>query len=493
MIKIHHMSNGRTIVTLLCAGLVSMMVAACATNPATGGRMFTLISESQEIEMGRAYSEQIAATMPQYDDSNLQAYVERIGQSLAATSERPHLPWSFVVLDDASVNAFAVPGGYLYVTRGILTHFNSEAELAAVLGHEVGHVTARHSVEQLSRQQLLGGLLGIGAILSDNVAGLSGLGATAIGIFGLSHSRSDEHQADELGVRYALRDGYDPREAIGVHTMLGRQTELRGGRGIPNWLATHPSSADRIDRIRAQVGNIPEEELASTRVLASEYLAAVDDVVFGLDPRDGFFQGSWFLHPDLEVEFRMPEDWQTANLTQAVVGQSPKEDGIVQLTLGDATGHAAAAREFFNSEGIRSRGGQRTSVNGHPATIGTFEASTEGGSVSGVVGFIDYRDRTYQILGYTPTQQFRTYEDTFRSVITSFDRLTDRLALAVQPLRIDVRTIQRSTTLNALVEDQGSPVPVDELAIANGIEANTPLSRGDQIKWVVGSLPPTER
>ena len=487
MTKTSHAGSGRPIAILL-----SMTLGACATNPATGGRMFTLISEGQEIEMGRAYSEQIATTMPRYDDLDLQAYVNRIGQSLAATSERPNLPWSFVVLDDAAVNAFAVPGGYLYVTRGILTHFNSEAELAAVLGHEIGHVTARHSVEQLSRQQLLGGLLGIGSILSEDVRGLSGLGSTAIGIFGLNHSRSDEHQADELGIRYALRDRYDPREAIKVHTMLGRQTELRGGRGTPNWLATHPSSADRIDRIRAQVGNIPDADLTPARVFANQYLAAVDDVVFGLDPRQGFFQGPRFLHPDLEFGFTMPEGWQTANLTQAVVGQSPNEDGIVQLALGTA-GHANAAREFFNDEGIQSSGGRRTSVNGHPATIGTFEAPTEGGSVSGIVGFIDYDDNTYQILGYTPTQRFRTYEDTFRSVIGSFDRLTDRAALAVQPLRIDIRTIQRPTTLNALVEDEWSPVPVDELAIANGVDVDTQLSRGDRIKWIVGTLPPSDR
>ena len=188
----------------------------------------------------------------------------------------------------------------------------------------------------------------------------------------------------------------------------------------------------------------------------------------------------------------MPEGWQTANLTQAVVGQSPREDGVVQLTLGNSS-HGNAAREFFGSEGIESRGGRRASVHGHPATIGTFTAPTQGGSVSGVAGFIDYGDRTYQILGYTPTAQFRTYEDAFRSVIESFDRLTDRAALAVQPLRIDVRTIQRATTLNALVEDQGSPVAVEELAIANGIDDDTPLLRGDRIKWVVGRLPQSDR
>lgn len=134
---------------------IALLGAGCATNPATGERMLSLISEAQEIEMGRQYSEQIAATMPVYDDPELQRYVENIGLRLAATSERPELPWTFTVLDDAAVNAFAVPGGYLYVTRGILTYFNSEAELAAVLGHEIGHVTARHSVEQMSRQQLL--------------------------------------------------------------------------------------------------------------------------------------------------------------------------------------------------------------------------------------------------------------------------------------------------------------------------------------------------
>jgi predicted Zn-dependent protease len=485
MSKTQHAGSGGLIAIIL-----SMVLAGCATNPATGGRMFTLISESQEVEMGRVYAKEIAETMPRYDDPELQTYVEKIGQRLAATSERAQLPWSFTVLDDAAVNAFAVPGGHLYVTRGILTHFNSEAELAAVLGHEIGHVTARHSVEQLSRQQLLGGLLGVGAILSEDVRGLSGLGTATIGVFGLSHSRSDEHQADSLGIRYALREQYDPREAIKVHAMLGRQTELRGGRGTPNWLATHPSSADRIDRIRQQVDAVPGAALEPTYVRAAEYLAAVDGIVFGLDPREGFFQGPRFLHPNLEFEWTMPEGWKTANLAQAVVGQSPNEDAIVQLALSETAGHANAAQAFFRGEGMQSSGGRQTSVRGNPAIIGTFVATAEGGSVSGVAGFVDYRSRTYQILGYAPTERFRDYEDTFRSVIESFDRLTDRAALAAQPLRIEIRTIRGATTLSKLVDDEGSPVSVDALAIANGLEVDTALSRGDRIKWIVGTRPP---
>lgn len=451
--------------------------------------MLSLISESQEIEMGRSYSQQIEATMALYEDAALQAYVEGIGLSLAATSERPDLPWSFKIVDDAAVNAFALPGGFLYVTRGILTHFNSEAELAAVLGHEIGHVTARHSVEQMSRQTLLGGILAGAAIFSEDVRNVSGIGAAAIGVFGLSHSRRDEHQADLLGVRYALRGRYDPREAVKVHQMLGRQTELAGGRGIPNWLATHPSSEDRIERIRRQVDTIPEADLAGARVLRDEYLSAVDGLIYGPDPRQGFFQGSRFLHPDLEFELTLPDGWQTANLTQALVAQSPDEDAIVQLTLATVIGHAEASAAFFAEDGVRGRGVGQTSVNGHAATIGSFEVATEGGAVSGVAGFIDYDGRTYQILGYTSTRHFGAYESTFRSVISSFDRLTDPAALAVQPLRIQRLTIQRTTTLEGMSAGRDLPVSLDVLAIMNGIDVDTRLVAGDKIKWVVGTLP----
>jgi len=471
-------------------GLLTVLVAGCATNPATGGRMLSLISESQEIEMGREYSQQIAATMPMYDDPSVQAYVERIGLDLAARSERPNLPWSFKVVDDAAVNAFALPGGFIYVTRGIMTYFNSEAELAAVVGHEIGHVTARHSVSQMSRQQLFGGLLGLGSVLSEEVRNLSGLGATAIGILGLSYSRGDEHQADLLGVRYALRGGYDPREAIHVHEMLGRQTEMAGGRGVPNWLATHPSSADRIVRLHAQVDTISRATLDGTRVGRDELLAAIDGMVYGPDPRQGFFQGARFVHPDLEFEITMPGGWKTANLTDAVVAQSPDEDAIIQMSLDDVTGHAAAARAFFSKDGVRSRGGTATSVHGNPATIGTFEAATQGGSVSGVAAFIDYGGLTYRILGYTAPKSLDAYDNAFRTTVSSFDRLTDPAALAVKPLRIQVLELQRATTLADLSAGGPATVSLEEIAILNGVDADAALEPGQKVKRVVGKPPP---
>jgi predicted Zn-dependent protease len=474
----------------LVAGWLAAGAAGCATNPATGGLMLSLIGEEQEIAMGREYSAQVDATMGLYEDPQLEAYVDSIGQALAAVSERPQLPWSFKIVDDPTVNAFALPGGYLYVTRGILTHFNSEAELAAVLGHEIGHVTARHSVEQISRAQLAGLGLGVASILSDEVASLQGVIGTGLGVLFLSYSRDDEHQADLLGVRYGLRKAYDPREAVKVHRMLSRQTELRGGSGIPNWLSTHPSSEDRIDRIQAHVDTVPPQRLATTVVHRNEFLRLVDGLVYGENPRHGFFQEALFLHPDLAFQLRFPTDWRTQNLTQAVLALSPEEDALVQLTLAGTGGHTAAAREFFTQEGMSGAGIDRETINGLPATTGRFQARTEQGVLEGVAAFLDYNGRTYRILGYSPQGKLGRYEQAFRATARSFDRLTDPAALDAQPMRIDLLTLDRDATVAQLAARRGSPIPASELSLLNGVREDDVLSAGQTVKWVVGERPP---
>ncbi|MDX1396217.1 MAG: M48 family metalloprotease, partial [Gemmatimonadota bacterium] len=402
---------------------LALSAAGCATNPATGRTMLSLVSESQEIQMGQEYSRQVESTMAMYDDPDLEAYVNGIGQRLAASSERPTLPWSFKVVDDPVVNAFALPGGPIYVTRGILAAFNSEAELASVLGHEIGHVTARHSVEQMSRQQLAGIALGVGSIVSEDVRRFGGIAQTGLAVMFLSYGRDDEHEADMLGVRYAVRERYDPREAPKVHEMLGRQTAASGGRGVPNWLSTHPSSADRIDRIRAQVDTIPASVLAGTVVGADEFLDHVDGIVYGVNPRNGFFRDRQFLHPDLAFTLTFPSGWSTANLTRSVAALSPEEDAIVELTLGSG-GHAAAASQFFQQDGIRSRNVRATTVNGNPATTGEFEVRTQSGTLEGVVTFLDFDGRTYRLLAYTVPGGRARYSAAFSAWLQSFDRLT---------------------------------------------------------------------
>ena len=202
-------------------------VAACAVNPVTGRRELSLISEDSEIEMGREVDEEMSASLGMVEDPQLQAYVSDLGLRLAAESERPELPWSFKVVDDPAVNAFALPGGFIYVTRGILANFESEAELAGVLGHEIGHVTARHSVSQISRQQVLVAGLGLGMLLSERIERASDYLGLGLHLLTLKFSRNDESESDALGLRYMTEVGFEPDAMIGVFQMLGSV----GGRG----------------------------------------------------------------------------------------------------------------------------------------------------------------------------------------------------------------------------------------------------------------------
>jgi predicted Zn-dependent protease len=309
---------------------ILLVVAACAVNPATGRREFSLVSESEEIQMGREADPQITASIGLVDDPELQSYVSGLGMRLAEVSERPNLPWSFKVVDDPIVNAFAVPGGFIYVTRGILASFDSEAELAGVLGHEVGHVTARHSANQISRQQLQQIGLGVGMIFSETVRDYGSLAAAGLQVMNLSFSRGDETQSDELGLRYIARLSYDPEAMIGVFQMLANVSA--GGEGrIPQWQLTHPYPENREAHIR--------EEIAAAglrpggRVARDEYLDRIDGLVFGEDPRQGFFRQTRFLHPELAFELTFPTGWRTVNQRTLVAAIAPDEQAVAAVAI----------------------------------------------------------------------------------------------------------------------------------------------------------------
>ncbi len=475
------MRNERTILLATALGLA----AGCATNPVTGEREFSLISESQEIQMGQQAAQEVEQSLGLVDDPALQQYVSRVGLAMAKASERPNLPWRFGVVEDASPNAFALPGGFIYVTRGLLALMENEAELASVLGHEIGHVTARHSVSQMSRAQIAQLGLGVGMILLPELAGLGELAGTGLGLLFLKFGRDDERQSDDLGFRYAYEQGYDVREMADVFEALARFGDAAGGSPIPGWLSTHPDPGDRVEDVHRRVAAL-NQPLDNANIRAPEYNQRIDGLVYGENPRNGFFESGWFLHPDLRFRLRFPQGWQTQNLPQAVYAVSPQEDAIVQMTLTQGP-HGTAARNFLGQEGIQAGQISTERINGSPASLAPFQANTQQGTVRGVVAFIDYGGNTYQILGYAASQSASAYERTLLDAMRSFAELTDSRALAVQPNRIDAVRLDRSTTLADFNRSNPSVIPIERLAIINQVPgATATIPGGRYVKRIVG-------
>ncbi|HSU82933.1 MAG TPA: M48 family metallopeptidase, partial [Thermoanaerobaculia bacterium] len=305
----------------------------CSTNPATGRPQLALISEQQEVQLGRDYDQQIQRLLGVYPDARLQEYVDRIGQKLAAGSERPDLAWTFRVVDDPVVNAFALPGGHVYVTRGLMTHLTSEAQLAAVIGHEIGHVTARHSVNQMSKERIARIGLIAGSILSPTLAGYA---ARSLDVLFLRYSRDDERQADDLGLRYMYAQGYDPREMPRVFEVLRRVSQGQGGQRIPEWQSTHPSEEERVRATSAEVARLGND-FSGRAVNREGYLRSIDRVAFGQNPREGYFLGSTFVQPMLAVEIRFPDGWKNANGRSSVEAVAPKQDAVLVMSLSGET------------------------------------------------------------------------------------------------------------------------------------------------------------
>jgi len=455
---------------LIVIVLALACLASCATNPVSGERELALVSESQEIEIGRQSAVAAENQLGLVEDQQLQDYVQRLGIQLAGASERPSLPWTFRVVDDPTPNAFAAPGGYIFVTRGLLALIGNEAELVSVLGHEIGHVTARHSVSRMSRQQLAQIGLGVGSIVSPTIAKFGDLAAGGLGVLFLSYGRDDERQADDLGYDYALAQDYDVREMVNVFAALQQSAKLAGQSPVPNWLASHPYPAERITLIEERLETLPAAS-QPRRIGEDDYVSQIDGLMYGSNPRNGYFEDNRFMHPGLAFRLELPEGWQTQNLAQFVVGGSPANDAIIQLTIVPG-GRSEAADTFFAQEGLVSGRVKAEKVNGLGATIGRFEAQTEQGKLGGIAAFISMDERTFRILAYTPAEKLSGYENTFNRSINSFDRLTDRAALARQPDRLEIVRLPRQMTITQFNQSYPSTIPLEELALINQLQSS---------------------
>jgi predicted Zn-dependent protease len=469
--------------TALAGGLLS-----CARNPVTGKNELSLVSESQEIQMGQQAAQEVAQSIGLYKDAKLESYVSGIGKRMAAASERPNLPWEFHVVDDASVNAFALPGGFIYVTRGLMASINDEAELATVVGHEIGHVTNRHSVQQISKAQLAQLGLGIGSILSSDIARFGQLASAGLSVLFLKYSRDAENQADQAGFRYALNQNYDVREMTKVFQTLNRIGEASGGGKLPEWLATHPNPENRIEHIEHLLDTLQRDP--SKGISNREgYIQYVQGITYGVDPRQGYFEGNHFYHPQMRFQIQFPDGWQVQNTPAAVASMSPNQDAIVQLALAGQTPPQQAAQQFLSQQGVQAGQSSTTNINGLPAASSYFQAQTDQGAIQGIVSFISYGGSTFGLMGYTPSGKLSSYDQAFLGAIRSFSELRDQSKINVNPARVELVKLNRSMTLEQFNGQYPSTISLQELAIINEVEdPSTPLQAGRTVKRVVGGI-----
>jgi len=477
---------------------IAAVAAACATNPATGERQLSFMSEDKEIALGQENDAQVRTEMGSYDDRALQEYVTTIGMKLAQNSERPNLPWHFTVADVPAVNAFALPGGYIYITRGILPFLDDESQLAGVLGHEIGHVTARHAASQYSKSTLSQvGLLAT-AILAPGGEAIAQGGGTGLGLLLLRNSRDDEAQADGLGVRYSSRASWDPAGIPRMLTTLGRIEESSDSKGVPNWLATHPAPDDRVQRVQAAVR---QAEAADSKFITDHdgYLKHITGIVWGDSPDQGIVRGSSFLHKGLRIAFDFPAGWSIENGQTQVAAKEPGGRSVLILEQirrpAGRTLEDIAVISMQNAGFRQVDGGPRT-VNGLDAYLGTYVGALQNlGRVQLRVLFIRNAPSgssrtlpaTYLVAGIAPIDAYPNVSGAFTKSLESFRAMSAADAERLQPNRIQVYTAKQGDTWQSIAERQSKGIiKPATLAIMNGHPVNDQPPPGERLKIVVG-------
>jgi predicted Zn-dependent protease len=448
-----------------------------------------------EIEQGREADKQIEAQYGFYQDEELNAYVTAIGERMAALSERPTLPWTFRVLDSPVVNAFALPGGFVYVTRGLLAYAGSEAELAGVIGHEIGHVTGRHSRSR-QRSSLFANLAILaGALLSDTVRDLVELGVPqlAAGLALTKYSRDQELDADHRGIGYATQAGYNPYGIGGFFETLQSLEAQSDSRRLPGWVSTHPQVDDRIERSNRWAAealarwNLDADELYVGR---PELLAQVDGIVFGENPREGYMRDNDFVHPDLRFRIAFPGDWSVRNARAAVTVVAPAERAYLKLELA-APQEEQTMRDYVRAYLRELRADVLDSgsieVNGLEAYEASFTV-TDGNTQYAVLGnWIQWDGRLYQLLGITTPSRWRDYASTMERSMHSFAELTDEEVLGIQPARLAVTEVEQSMQLAGVIEQHADlSVSPQTVEILNHRSLQDLIGAGDLVKLVFG-------
>ncbi|MBC7827843.1 MAG: M48 family metalloprotease [Chitinophagaceae bacterium] len=479
---------------LICSFFIATIILynSCATNPVSGKKQVVLMSEAQEIAMGKEADPQIIAQYGLYEDKALQSFITEKGKQMAAISHRPKLDYQFRVVDSDVLNAFAVPGGYVYFTRGIMAHFNNEAEFAGVLGHEIGHIAARHSVEQ-QRNAILG-QIGIiaGVVLAPDLAQFAESASQGIGLLLLKFGRDAERESDRLGVEYSSKIGYDANEMAGFFQTLERKSTESGQGELPGFLSTHPNPGDRF----VTVGKLATEwkqklNLTNAQVNRNTYLKRIEGLVYGEDPKQGYLENGIFYHPELKFQFTVPAGWNYQNSPQQV--QLAPKDGkaLMMMTLAKGASLQEAASGFLQQNSLQLLDSKDVNVNGLPALAMMADVKPQQGQqpqqqpIRTVSYFIKYGQLIYLLLGVAGTADFENYLSFFTNAQQSFKELKDPAKLNKKPDRVQIKTVRSASTLDQALRDHKADTKrLEEFAILNGMKLTDKVEAGTFIKVI---------
>lgn len=472
----------------LLAGL-----SACTINPATGGTSFTgFMSEADEAKIGEENHPKILEEFGgAYPDPAVQAYVERIGKSVSSHSDRPNVQYRFTVLNSDIVNAFAMPGGYVYVTRGLLAQASNEAELAGVLGHETGHVAARHMAQRYS-QSVLAQLAAAGLGIATGNQEITQLASQGAALYLQGFSRDEEFQADLLGVRYMSRAGYDPRgmatflDKLLMHSRLDATLSGHPGQADQfDIMATHPRTADRVARATAEANATP---LAHPVIGGDAYLATIDGIIYGDDPKDGVIRGQTFLHPGLCLAFEAPQGFRLVNGSKQVTAEGPTDDsGIAFDRAPKATDNDMV--EYLSHDwaaNLDLAEVERISIGGLPAATGAGLVDTDSGRLWVRVAAVRLDTATYRFLFIAPPASADQLDPGFQRTIRSFRRLSPGEAAAIKAQRIKIVTVKAGDTIASL--SQRMPFAnyrEERFRALNGLEPGSKIAPAQRVKIVV--------
>ena len=476
---------------LLAGALLFLTLTGCAQNPVSGDQDFVLLGVDSEISIGRTNHPKIIEQYGRYDDELLQAYVQSVGDKLALVSHRPELVYRFTVLDSPVINAFALPGGYIYITRGLMAYLNSEAELAAVLGHEIGHVTARHGVRQQSASQAANLGYTLGSILFPELRGAPSqnlfniLGGALLGGYGREH----ELESDGLGAEYLARAGYEPKAMIDVIRVLKNQEifaaearkQGREAKGYHGLFASHPDNDTRLHEVVAGADKYAGAQ--TTKIGRSEYLTHIDGLIFGDSEAQGIRSGSHFYHLAMNFVVEFPADWQVNNNPDSLQSLSPNGDAIVEMRATDIN-RKLSPQQFITQrlKIAKMRAGEALNVNGLDGYTGIIEVQNKLARVA----VIYLRDQAFVFFGGVKNpKMFSQFDADFVSTAKSLHALkADEVALA-KALKLNVVTVGKPDNYMTWAKaSRISNSPLEQLRLLNGDYPAGELMAGEQAKRV---------